>query len=166
MNSIKDLEKQASEMQAKLDEMHNTIKQMKETKEKTLWKPKESEPFYYLSGSGVVGCTYYSQHSWTRNAISVGNYYKSEKLAEVALKQSRAMQRLRELANGYTFNRDSEDGNYCLTYDHDTEKWETMKWYSYQSVGDVYFASEEEALAAIKELGSDLNVLLETTKED
>lgn len=156
--NLQELEKNAADLQAKLDEMKATITKMK-TEPSGLWKPKVGEDYYFIGCDGSAEGTYNEGNDTDKRIIKQGNAYRTKEEAEHARDKQEVTQRLRELADGYRFKRGAK--KWELYYNTATKCWKIGALVNAFSAGNVYFDSEEEAFAALTELGSRLDVLLE-----
>jgi len=156
--NLQDLEKNAADLQAKLDEMNKTITKMK-AQPSGLWKPAIGEGYYYIGCDGFISVMKNDGTIFDKDIISMGNAYRTQEEAERARDKRVVTQRLRELAGGYRFKAGVT--NWELYYHTVNNSWQLGTIISGFRAGNVYFRSDEEALVALNELGSRLDVLLE-----
>ena len=156
--NLQELEKNAADLQAKLDEMNAAIEKMK-AQTSGFWKPEICEDYYFIGCDGSVEGTYNEGNDTDKRIIKQGNAYRTHEEAERARDKQKVTQRLRELAGGYRFKRGS--ANWFVIYDTDDEQWYVRSHNFYFTPNAICFPTEEAALSARDELGSRLNVLLE-----
>ena len=156
--NLQELEKNAADLQAKLDEMKAAITKMK-AQPSGLWKPKVGEDYYFIGCDGSAEGTYNEGNDTDKRIIKQGNAYRTKEEAERARDKQEVTQRLRELAGGYMF-KDGAD-NWYLFYNTDVKEWITGFCLFSFYPNATYFPTEKVALAARDELGQRLDVLLE-----
>ena len=154
-----ELEKNAADLQAKLDEMKAAITKMK-AEPSGFWKPEIGEAYYSIGCDGVISSIISNAGDYMDAAlIRAGNAYRTHQEAERARDKQEVTQRLRELAGGYMF-KDGAD-NWYLFYNTDVKEWITGFCLFSFYPNATYFPTEKVALAARDELGQRLDVLLE-----
>jgi len=156
--NLQDLEKNAADLQAKLDEMKATITKMK-AQPSGFWKPAIGDSYYQVVSDGGVFLNHHNGTKTDYAIIKQGNAYRTHEEAERARYKQEVTQRLRELAGGYRFKAGVT--NWELYYHTVNNSWQLGTIISGFRAGNVYFRSDEEALVALNELGSRLDVLLE-----
>ena len=156
--NLQDLEKNAADLRAKLDEMKATITKMK-AQPSGFWKPEINEGYFFIDSVGDVYSTVNDDFESDKYSISIGNAYRTKEEAEHARDKQEVTQRLRELAGGYRFKAGAD--NWYLFCNTGTKEWITGYCLFSFHLNEVYFPTEKSAHAARDELGSRLNVLLE-----
>jgi len=156
--NLQEVEKNAADLQAKLDEMKATITKMK-AQPSGFWKPAIGDSYYQVVSDGGVFLNHHNGTKTDYAIIEQGNAYRTQEEAERAREKQEVTQRLRELAGGYGFK--IGDNNWSLLYSVDDEQWRSTCCSFHFTPNATYFQTKEAALAALDELGSRLDVLLE-----
>lgn len=156
--NLQELEKNAADLQANLDEMKATIMKMK-SQPSGLWRPELNESYFIISSEGDVAWTINEDFRSDKYRISSGNAYHTYQEAERARNKQEVTKRLREFAGGYRFRRGA--ANWFVVHDAYDNQWVAANNNAHFNPTTIYFPSKEAALAARDELGQRLNVLLE-----
>jgi len=156
--NLQELEKNAADLQAKLDEMKATITKMK-AQPSGFWKPAIGDSYYQVGSDGGV---FLNHHNGTKTDYAIiehGNAYRTYEEAKRAREKQEVTRRLRELAGGYRFRRGA--ANWFVVHDAYDNQWVAANNNAHFNPTTIYFPSKEAALAARDELGPRLDVLLE-----
>lgn len=126
---------------------------------KKRWRSKRNNKYYSISNCGDLISDIEYGCGFDESSYQLGNYFKTEKEAELARDKQLIYQQLKDYALEY--NIDEVDWN-----NYQQEKWYiSFNAYSQEitinstqygkNIGQVYFTSEEIARAAVKEVGED-----------
>lgn len=102
------------------------------------------------------------------STYAIGNYFKTENEARRALDKLRAYQKIKDDAKGYRWtvgNRNCDDKNYYIRYD--TDGWLSVNnspWS--KDLGQVYFASEEDAKYSLRIHRKEWELLYDLDEEE
>jgi hypothetical protein len=157
MSKTKEL-KQIAQLEEELAKLRAIVEKENKVIE-GLFEPEESENYYVLSSEGEILEYVNTFQSTTDNSLEIGNSFSSKEAAEIEKKKRIVTAKLKKLAGGHKYK--VGESNYRLHYDRDIKMWVCWHNYCYQQPHTIYFETEEEVNAAIKELGDELNVLLE-----
>ncbi len=98
--------------------------------------------------------------NWYDFLWSAGQVYATKEKAEKEIKRRQVMHKLRCYAKGFEPDwDDKERDKYKILYDAHHKKWEIANPSYICDLGQVYFATKEDAQRAIDELGDELEVL-------
>lgn len=130
------------------------VKKKLEQKKRVAWRPGLGEKYFFIGGDGLVRLSLNHGCSIDKFRIRTGNYYRTEKDAEMALK---IINRIIELRGDWT--PDWEDGGqekYALYYQHPPKKWDRISNLKEERLGTIYLPSADAAKTLIDEFGDDL----------
>ena len=156
---IADLDKQAKEIQAKIDELKSGPKN-----KNVRWRAKDKENFWILDSFGdtVIRKEGIEKHHGDNDALyMIGNYFKTEDDAEECRERLIITQNLKDIAlrlnNGVEidwYDKDYQE-KYCIYYRF-LEPYEELiqgTVYNVKYVGGIYCLSDKFLETAIKEIG-------------
>lgn len=125
-------------------------------KPKTVWDLEYGNYYYCIRDSGI----HYSL--WVDARVddlrrSVGNCYLTKEEAEFALEQKKIITELKRLGGTEDMMSlgDRDKLKYCIRYLHDVKKLEVLGLYLIDFNFSIFFATKEDAMNAIKEIGED-----------
>lgn len=127
-----------------------------EEKEKNKsWKPKEGDTYFYISGTGkVIFDTFMPCLPSDNDKVLFNNAFKTAEEAEHMVEKIKIINKLRELSNIDFY--DCETKKYALYY---SPRFKIVSIQEHNCVKElpfsVYFATKEDCLNAIKEIGED-----------
>jgi hypothetical protein len=170
---IEQLDKQAKEIQAKIDELKNSENKC------VRWRAKYNEEFWFIDEIGgiqslIIGKYENKSHYYylEQFCFQVGNYFKTKEEAEKYYKNLIITQKLKDIALRLN------DGKVIDWNNHDQEKWtivihhsdyenklklSTENFLELKYQGSVYCLSDKFLETAIKEIGE--KELIEYIKE-
>lgn len=153
-NRIKDLESDIQASQNTIEKLKKAIVDMEEK----AWKPKENETYYSIVRKKAEDFTYVDD-DFDKYALSVGNYFKTEKQAERALFEQNLRLKLRKFAED---NNDKIDWNdetqskYYIYFDINNKIIDVKRLFYQRDFGEIYFLSKETAEKAIEQFHDEL----------
>lgn len=155
--TLRSLQIQLTKLQNQMDEKDKLIK----TLQTTTLRPRDGETFYRIGCFGVDSTTWDEAESDNQH-YELGNCFKTRDEALLMESKLKALQKLRELANGYVPNFASEGyDNYFVGLDSSNEFCVHSTSYEYRPLGlTVYFDSESKAASALSVLKEDLKIFL------
>lgn len=130
----------------------------KSMEEKKVWKPKDDEIYYYITAIGdIKRKEYYSPSFYDNLCYEIGNCYRTEEEAVVALEKQIITTKLKRFAQEHNDKIDwkNKRWKYCIAYDYTTAKVIYMSAMTSKR-NDIYFTSAEIAQQAIDTIGADL----------
>lgn len=149
---IKELEDKQAELQKQIDE----LKQIKI--EEKRWKPEPYEEYWFISDSGEIYCSVWTNTHQNRWRYSTGNVFKTEQ---------EAVEYKKKIEFQSKFKNYVEERNKELDWENDNQE----KWFMYYSItekeirtnyalyaksqGVIYASSREILKDAIKEIGEE-----------
>lgn len=141
---------------------------LEEPKPQSVWDLKCDDYYYYVHDSGI----YYSP--WINDRVDnlrrcVGNCYLSKEESEFALERVKIIAELKRLGGTEDMmslgNRDKL--KYCIRYFHNKKVLEVIGMCCLNFNSSIFFATKEDALNTIKEIGEDrIKKYLFYVKED
>ena len=118
------------------------------------WEPKEGEKYYYITTSGDVAYNTFNT-SLDEYRLSFRNVFKTVVEARKMVEKIKIINKLRELSN-INFNDTSNEAYYAIAYDVEASEITFNASYYYKDLPfNIYFATKEDCLNAIKEIGKD-----------
>ena len=155
-----DLENEIKELENNIQASQNTIEKLKKAivvMEEKAWKPKEYETYYSITSKSTEDFTYVND-DFDKYALSIGNYFKTEKEAERALFEQNLRLKLRKFAED---NNDEIDWNdrlekYYIFFNYGNPELiiDTCKYT--REFSQIYFSSKEIAERAIEQFQDEL----------
>ena len=140
------------------DEQHELKRLLKKATYKSeVFKPKENQNYYFITGDGVVECQGWCGDCYDDANFEVGNCFETEEQAEFTLEKQKVYMQLKRYALGnnktnINFNISNQAKYYIEMFENDLIVFTT---YKIQYYNQIYFTSEEIALNAIAEIGED-----------
>lgn len=128
----------------------------KEKEKNKSWKPKEGDTYFYISGTGKVIYEKFMPCLPSDNdKVLFNNAFQTAEEAEYMVKKIKIINKLRELST-INFNDDCNKLHYIICYDIEKKQINyNVHHYFRESPFEVYFATEEDCVNAIKEIGED-----------
>lgn len=123
-------------------------------------RPAMGQRYFALTIGGSIAQRYWSEDEYDLACLSIGNVYLTREAADREVERRKVIKILRDMAGG--FKPDWSDRNqqkWLLNFA--VSRWLSTSVVKLQDVGQIYFATEEAATAAIAHLGDRLNVLRE-----
>ena len=119
------------------------------------WLPKNGDKFYYVTPTGRVTYDMFAIYATCDiDKVKFNNVFKNEEDALKMLEKLKIINKLRELST-INFNDDNEL-HYVISYDIEKNKVSCNAHHFYKELPfEVYFATKEDCLNAIKEIGED-----------
>ena len=161
--TIKQMEQNAAELLAKAEEMKQLLEKAK--KEET-W-PVKGDSYWYASGNGNVYHGIWENFVDDINRQKFGNVHRSREDAELYVQKRLVQVELENLAkkswkeSGEQINWNTDQAKYHLYYDYEDYEFLVSVNAICQHIAQVFFPTEESALAASKTIGEErLKVLL------
>ena len=148
-NEINELKKRIAELETRLEE--------KKVKKGKIWKPEESEEYYYLNGCG------YTRDIYTESEIDLievanGNCYSTKEKAEFEANREKYTRLFRQYVEQHSEPldwKDDEQEKYSVYYNYSIKKLEFGYYYSYRDVSTIFASSIEVLKEAIDYVGED-----------
>lgn len=122
-----------------------------------VFKPKENQNYYFVTGDGLVECQGWCGDCYDDTNYELGNCFETEEQAEFALEKQKIYTELKRYALEH--NEEEIDWNdidkckWCIT--KDCGKLNVYCFCRIHLLNQIYFTSEEIAQNAIKEIGED-----------
>lgn len=130
---------------------------VEETKSK-VWKPSAGELYYYINSKGDIKFSYYNNRSTKdkRRICNIGNYFKTDEEAKHMLEKIKIINQLKELSN-IKFNDDCNKEHYVISYNNESKKiiCDVHHLFIRELPFNIFFATKEDCLNAIKKIGED-----------
>lgn len=151
MNKIEELEKQAKAILEEIEKLK---------KEEKVWKPKDDEKIFIVSGNGNVDSFHFCEkYNWHKEYLEMGNCFKTqEEAAKVAekLKIYTQLKRLAEENNTEPIDwEDTEQRKYYIEYSYYYKEFEKSCGYSVKDTGIVYCTNENFLSIALERIGEE-----------
>lgn len=121
-----------------------------------IWKPNDCDSYYYISSTGAISYDTFSE-TWPQDKYrsNLGNAFKTEEDAKKIIEKIKIINKLRELSN-INFNDDYNQLHYVISYDIEKNKIAYNVHHFYKELPfEVYFATKEDCLNAVKEIGEE-----------
>lgn len=126
---------------------------------KKRWRSKRNNKYYSISNCGDLISDIEYGCGFDESSYRLGNYFKPEKEAEFARNKQLIYQQLKDYALEHNTEaidwKNPKQAKWLIKYDNELETityfWVASMFYMHQ----IYFTSEEIAIAAVKEVGED-----------
>lgn len=118
--------------------------------------PKVGDKYYYIIATGkVLEDAFIPCASVDTDRLLFNNVFKTKEDAEKMLEKLKIINRLKELST-INFNDDCNKLHYIISYDNEKKQIHyNVHHYFRESPFEVYFATEEDCVNAIKEIGEE-----------
>lgn len=151
MNKIEELEKQAKSILEELEKLK---------KEEKVWKPKDDEKIFIVSGNGNVDSFHFCEkYNWYKEYLEMGNYFKmQEEAAKVAEKAKiyTQLKRLAEEINTEPIDWENDGQNkFRIIYNSFSKKNMTTSTYYLQEIGQIYSTNKDFLEIAKERIGEE-----------
>lgn len=127
----------------------------KATYKSGVFKPKENQNYYFITGDGLVECQDWCDDCYDDTNYELGNCFETEEQAEFALEKQKIYTELKRYAlehNECAIDwNDIDKCKWCIT--KDCGKLNVHCFCRIHFLNQIYFTSEEIAQNAIKEIG-------------
>lgn len=160
MSKIEELEQQAKAILEEIEKLK---------KEEKVWKPKDDEKIFIVSGNGNVESFHFCEsYNWNKGYLKMGNYFKTkEEAAKVAekVKIYTQLKRLAEEINTEPIDwKGMKHNKTAISYNHNIGALEqvTLGWT--QEIGQIYCTNLDFLEIAKKRIGEEN--LLKLFKEE
>ena len=170
MSNLETLKKQAADLEAKLEESTEQLKNMKAEIDRLEngWEMKphfeKDEDYYYLTDDGEVGSDIWGDWAEDECRFGFGNTFKTLKEAELEEKRRKLLARFRafrdECNNGWEPDWSNLDKKWDINYDAEDENFKVFWSFvtnSFSTFG--YFKNEEDCKKAIDLFGDEIKEL-------
>lgn len=160
MDKLQELEKKYKELGEEIERLKNECK---------VWKPKEHEEFYTVSGYGKVGdCEFNSHNPFTKGYVEMGNCFKTKAEAEAVSEKIRIYTELKRLAEEINTEpidwKASKQYKYNILFDEGDKKLHQNTAFECRHLGGLYSTNKNFLEIAKKRIGE--GRLLKLFKED
>jgi hypothetical protein len=141
------LKKELEEIKNKEQELLDQISNLEKTNE-LCWSPSEGDEYHYIGGWGATSTKYRTSSASDRFNLSVGNYYKLEKDAEIAIDKLNLQKEIKEwraLNDPDSFKLGVSNGartRYGIVYSYRWRYYIASPTYDIKQISNIEFTSE------------------------
>lgn len=127
-----------------------------EEKPTRIWKPNAGDKYYYISNTGSILYYMYDEDVTNKAIISIGNCFETKEEAQHMLQKIRIINQLQELSN-IKFNDDCKKEHFVISYNNESKKiiCDVHHLFIRELPFNIFFATKEDCLNAIKEIGEE-----------
>lgn len=147
------------ELENKINELEKQLRGLKEElnkPESKVWKPEQSDIYYYIDNCGTIVREIYTKKSVDLGRLVLGNCFRTEKEAEFAVEKLKVTAELKMFAEEHNIVPLDWDNKYQNKYVlRFTSNVECFEYFCTVRGSEIYFGSKELAKQAIKEIGED-----------
>lgn len=170
MTNLETLKQQTADMEAKLEETTEKLKNMKAEIERLEngWEMKcpyeEGDEYYFVSANGLAKYDSWGGYVFENEAFDQGNIFKTEQAARLESKRRNLLTRFRafrdECNDGWVPDWSNRDKKWEISHDSDDERFKVFWCYATNSFSTFgYFKNEEDAQRAIDLFGDEIKEL-------
>lgn len=128
--------------------------------------PEIDEVYHYINSGGGVASDVWDNTALALARAAIGNVFRTEADARQEIERRKVLTDLRDLArkswDANCIRWQSGQNNWRLVYSRNSDTWLANGNVRDQNLGAIYFATEEDALAAVETIGAArLNILLD-----
>lgn len=124
-----------------------------ETEVYDVWKPKITEFYYFINGSGSIEYAKWSDLGIEKGRLNFGNVFKTREEAEYEVERRKVIHELKRFSRNFEIYKN----NYCIKYDMISKNINVYNNYVF-ATGELVFATEKDARDAIASVGEE-NIL-------
>lgn len=155
--NVKQMEATVAELLAKAEELKQLIE--KEKQKEDVW-PNIDDVYYYIDSCGVIGDCCWDGDKFDTALMEIDNVFRTEEDAEKVLTKRKIQTKLEHLAKNSWggINVDWVDDytqKHYIAYDGEISEFLVLCAMTTRFLSTVYFATEQAAEYAIKEIGED-----------
>lgn len=125
-----------------------------------VFKPKENQNYYFVTGDGLVECQDWRDDCYDDTNYELGNCFETEEQAEFAYKKQEVYMWLKRYALEHNEKRidfaDNKQSKWCICLEIETDCClSVVECFNWFDIKQVYFTSKEIAENAIAEIGEE-----------
>ena len=125
------------------------------------WKPEYGDSYWFAGSWGEESVNHWENDKIDRARFALGSCFRTKEEARRKADRDSLTQELKDFAaRDGAVDWSDEEGKHRLTCDRETGVWEVMSNWHMQTLGVIYFKTEERAEEAIKHFGKRLDLLL------
>ncbi len=146
-----------SEYEAKMKALQDEIEALKKVEieeEPKRWKPNTGDTYYYVNSKGLVAANTWSDCRDDNNFYSIGNCFKTCQEEDFAVEKLKVIAELKEFTEPDDTKWEGDQIHFFFVYNI-IEKTLIIDYARGWKHGELYFASEKDAIEALETVGED-----------
>lgn len=116
--------------------------------------PRIGDNYYYLNGFGDVYHANYTNDAYDRDAIKIGNCFRTEEEAKFELERLKVIAEMKKFAELKYRDWDGWEPHYCIVYDYCKRELK-IKYTTLRNHCEIYFETAEKGKECILSIGED-----------
>ncbi|PMC80462.1 hypothetical protein CJ191_01250 [Aerococcus viridans] len=138
-------------LQEELKLLKERIAELEEQAKQEQEFPKDGDEYWFMSDSGVIGNSFYSNYYIDNDRLEIGNFFKDGEQAKFAVEKLKVEAELRKYSKPFEYGI----FNYYIFFAIDSGFIDVNCKAYCPSQGTIYFESEEKAQQAIEAVGKE-----------
>ena len=133
----------------RIEELEKELLELKEQVKEQQEFPRDGDEYWFMSDSGVIGNSFYSNYYIDNDRLEIGNFFKDGEQAEFAVEKLKVENELRKLSDSW----DLEITQYSFSFDWECGELK-IEYPDYnQYPNSYYFYSADDVQQAIETVG-------------